>query len=72
VKRLLQLLALGLVLVGAAIGHADARDKPLAVGDRVQDFTLRDQEGRPTRLSELLARRDFVVVAFYIQADTPG
>ena len=71
-KRLLPLLTLGLVLVSLAIGDVDARDKPLAVGDRVADFTLRDQDGKPTKLSELLARRDFVVVAFYIQADSPG
>jgi cytochrome oxidase Cu insertion factor (SCO1/SenC/PrrC family) len=72
VNRLLQLLTLGLVLASLAIGAADARDKPLAVGDRVADFTLRDQDGKPTKLSELLARRDLVVVAFYIQADSPG
>ncbi len=70
--RLLRLLALGVVLVGVAVGQARAGDKPLAVGARAPDFTLRDQAGTPTKLSELLARRDFVVVAFYIKADTPG
>jgi hypothetical protein len=33
---------------------------------------LSDQHGRPFRLTEALAERDFVVVAFYVKAFTGG
>ncbi len=51
-NRLLLLLTLGLVLASLAIGDADARDTPLAVGDRVSDFTLRDQDGNTLMVVE--------------------
>jgi peroxiredoxin Q/BCP len=66
---------LGLALIVLALaGPVRAADRPsaLAVGDRAPDFTLLDQQGRPVRLSEVLRRRDIVVLAFYIRADTPG
>jgi hypothetical protein len=72
VRRIFPLLTVAVVLGGVVIGRVDARDTPLAVGDRVADFALRDQDGKTAKLSELLSRRDFVVVAFYIKADTPG
>ncbi len=62
-----------LVLIALAAGaHAVERDAPLAVGDRAPDFTLTDQNGKPVKLSEVLASRAAAVVAFYIQADSPG
>jgi peroxiredoxin len=48
------------------------RDKPLAVDDKAPEITLGDQHGRPFRLSEALAQRDFVVVAFFVKAFTGG
>ncbi len=42
------------------------------VGEKAPDFTLPDQDGRPVRLGEILARQQNVVLAFYIQAFTPG
>jgi len=41
-----------------------------AVGDPAPDFTLRDQDATPTRLSDLRGKR--VVLYFYPKADTPG
>lgn len=43
----------------------------VAVGDRVPDFTLPDQNGQPVRLSDLLGERA-VVLYFYPKDDTPG
>jgi hypothetical protein len=39
-------------------------DRALKVGDRVPDFTLPDEDGRPVRLAGLLARGP-VVLSFY-------
>jgi peroxiredoxin len=49
-----------------------AAERPLAVGDRAPDFTLSDQHGKALRLSELLAARRYVVLAFYVKAFTSG
>ncbi len=43
----------------------------MRTGDRVPDFELPDQQGRPTRLSGLLANGP-VVLFFYPAAMTPG
>ena len=51
---------------------AAAADRPLGVGDRAPDFTLSDQHGKPVRLSELVAARRYVVLAFYVKAFTSG
>jgi len=64
-------LAVALCLLGASPAGAKA-GQPLAVGDTAPDFTLTDQHGKPVRLSELLAKRQRVVLAFYVQAFTPG
>jgi hypothetical protein len=71
VRRLLPLLAV-LAAVVTVSAPAVGRDKPLAVGDRAPEFALRDQDGKAVTLSAVRARRDAVVVAFYIQADSPG
>ena len=64
---------LGLIGLVLAVGALTAeRDKPLAVGDRAPDFTLMDQNGKPVKLADVLARREAVVVAFYLKADSPG
>lgn len=42
----------------------------LAVGDKPEDFTLTDQEGRPVTWSSLRGRP--VAVFFYPKANTPG
>jgi len=64
---------LGLMVLVLAVGALDAeRDKPRAVGDRAPDFTLVDQNGKPVKLADVLARREAVVVAFYLKADSPG
>jgi hypothetical protein len=70
-RRYVPLLGLmGLVLAVGAL--AAERDKPLAVGDRAPDFTLMDQNSKPVKLAEVLARREAVVVAFYLKADSAG
>lgn len=56
----------------SSVAGAAERDTPLAVGDRAPDIVLGDQHGRPFRLAEALARRDFVVVAFFVKAFTGG
>jgi hypothetical protein len=63
-----------LLAVPALVAPALAadRDKPLAVDDKAPEITLGDQHGRPFKLSEALAQRDFVVVAFFVKAFTGG
>jgi hypothetical protein len=72
VTRLPVWLLLALVSIAGGVGPASGRDKPLAVGDRAPDFVLEDQHGKPFKLSDALARRSLVVVAFYLKADSPG
>jgi hypothetical protein len=69
--RRLALLGLASVLLAIPLAAA-AADRPLAVGDRAPDFTLSDQHGKSVRLSELLAARRYVVLAFYVKAFTSG
>ena len=69
--RRLALLGLASVLLAILLAAA-AADRPLAVGDRAPDFTLSDQRGKSVRLSELLATRRYVVLAFYVKAFTSG
>ncbi|MBI2879932.1 MAG: redoxin domain-containing protein [Candidatus Rokubacteria bacterium] len=64
--------AVALAAILLAPPSAAGPDQPLAVGDRAPDFALRDQDGKTVRLSELLARRPHVVLAFYVKAFTPG
>ena len=63
---------LAAVMLVAAVGPVAAGDKPLAVDAIAPDFTLPDHQGKPFRLSEALAQRDFVVVAFFVKAFTGG
>ncbi len=65
-RRLAFSLAFLLLAASPALGE------PLAVGAKAPDFTLSDQEGRPVRLADLLSRRPFVVLAFYVKAFTSG
>lgn len=60
-------LVLGLVVLLATVVAA-AADTPLAPGTTAPDFTVADQHGKEFRLSEALARRDWVVLAFYPKA----
>ena len=73
-KALLAVLAILLAAPALVVAPALAadRDKPLAVDDKAPDITLGDQHGRPFKLSEALAQRDFVVVAFFVKAFTGG
>ena len=68
-----RLVLLALVVAALSTG-TDAADRaaPLAVGDRTPDVTLVDQHGKPFRLADALARRQFVVLAFYVKAFTGG
>lgn len=45
--------------------------KTVKIGDRAPDFTLRDQDGKPVSLRELLAE-GCLVLYFYPKDDTPG
>jgi peroxiredoxin len=56
----------------AGSASAADRDKPVAVNEKAPEFALSDQHGRSFRLTEALAQRDFVVVAFYVKAFTGG
>jgi AhpC/TSA family protein len=69
-RALLVVALLGLLAAPGARGAG--RRVPLAVGDLAPDFTVMDQAGQSVTLSEVLARRSAVVLAFYIKADTPG
>ena len=42
------------------------------MNDKAPEITLGDQHGRPFRLSDALAGRDFIVVAFFVKAFTGG
>ena len=64
--------ACAVVVLSAATGGTAERDRPVAVDERAPDFTLGDQQGKPFRLTEALAQRDFVVLAFYVKAFTGG
>jgi hypothetical protein len=69
-RRLLFLLpVLGTLLLTSG---PRAAERSLAVGDTAPDIILTDQHGQPFKLSEALARRRFVVVAFYVKAFTGG
>ncbi len=61
-------LVLGLVVLLATAMAAAAADTPLAPGTAAPDFTVVDQHGKEFRLSEALARRDWLVLAFYPKA----
>jgi peroxiredoxin len=58
------ILALALA-TGAAAGGSPS------VGQPAPDFTLKDQNGHPVRLSDFRGNKS-VVLAFYIRAFTPG
>lgn len=47
-------------------------EAPLTLDEAAPDFSLVDHRGQAFRLSEALARRDFVVLAFYVKAFTGG
>ena len=70
--RRLALLGLASFVLAVWPAAGAEADRPLAVGDKAPDFTLSDQSGKPVRLSELLALRRYVVLAFYVMAFTPG
>ena len=69
--RRLTLFVLASILLTASPAIAGPAT-PLAVGKKAPDFTLTDQRGKPFRLSEVLATRQYVILAFYVQAFTPG
>ena len=56
--------------VALAVGAVDTVRTMLSTGDTAPDFELPDQDGNPTKLSDLRGRR--VVLYFYPKADTPG
>jgi hypothetical protein len=66
------LLGLAAILLAVSPATAWAADRPLGVGDKAPDFTLLGQHGKAVRLSELLAARRYVVLAFYVKAFTSG
>jgi cytochrome oxidase Cu insertion factor (SCO1/SenC/PrrC family) len=61
--------ALALLALTATTARASG---PLAVGAAAPDTTLVDAHGQSVRLADLLAKRDYVVVAFYVKAFTGG
>lgn len=71
-ERLVPWFLLALVSIAGGVETVSSGDRPLAVGDRAPDFVLEDQQGKLFKLSDALARRSVVVVAFYLQADSPG
>jgi len=54
-------------ILAALLGASAA----LKVGDRAPDFTLPGTDGKPLKLSQLLARGP-VILAFFPKAFTPG
>ncbi len=69
--RRLTLLVLASILLTASPATAGPAT-PLGVGKKAPDFTLTDQHDTPFRLSEVLATRQYVILAFYVLAFTPG
>ena len=68
---MIRTLAVALALLAAAtIAHA--ADEALAVGAAAPDTALVDQRGQPVKLADVLAKHDWVVVAFYVKAFTGG
>jgi peroxiredoxin len=64
--------ALAVAMVLAAATAWATGQTPLAVGAVAPETVLPDQRGQPIRVADLLAQRDFVVVAFYVKAFTGG
>jgi hypothetical protein len=64
-------LALALLLLAAVAGAAEQPGPP-AINARAPEIALGDQHGRPFKLADALAPRDFIVVAFYVKAFTGG
>ncbi|MBI4482209.1 MAG: redoxin domain-containing protein [Acidobacteria bacterium] len=62
--------ALAAVAIGPLPGRAQTMTA-LKVGDRAPDFELKDQNNKPLRLADLLAKKN-VVLAFYVFAFTGG
>ena len=69
---MIRALATALALLAVAASAAHAADQALAVGAAAPDTALVDMHGRPVRLADLLAKHDWVVVAFYVKAFTGG
>lgn len=68
----MRVLAVAALLALTAGVAGAAEQTPLATGAAAPDTVLRDQGGQPVRLADMLKRRDFVVVAFYVKAFTGG
>ena len=69
---LVALVLTAIVLPGVFVLSASAVDKPLAVGERAPDLELSDQNGKPFKLGEALAAREYIVLAFYLKAFSGG
>jgi hypothetical protein len=65
------LVSLIMILGGVAVLGIRS-DIDLAVGDIAPDFFLKDQDGNPVRLNEVLGQRRGVLLAFYPKDSSPG
>ena len=78
-RSLAVILALGAVAVAALVRppatYAQSKEGPppmnVKVGDKVPDFTLRDQNGKEVSLHDYLGKKN-VVLAFFVFAFTGG
>ena len=70
--KILSACALVAVLALAAVAQQPAPPPPthLKVGDKAPDFTMRDQNNKPVKLSDFKGKN--VVLAFYVLAFTGG
>ena len=68
--RRLRQIAISILLSGCVAGPL-ARAGTLAVGDKVPDFALPDQNGKIVKLSDFTGKKG-VVLAFYVLAFTGG
>ena len=68
--RMIAILAVAVLIVGASVGSAEGESDMIAVGEKFVDFELPAHDGT-TVLSRDLEGRPYLLF-FYPKADTPG
>lgn len=71
-RKAVSLVSALLLMAAAALGQQQNQPAThLKAGDPAPDFTMRDQNGKPVKLSDFKGKKS-VVLAFYVLAFTGG